>query len=191
VRDDAERLLSITGELVNMAQVESGQIQLKIETVAPADIVRYATNALQVSANQKHIRFDVNAPSSLPTVRADPDKASWVLVNFLSNAVRHSPEDNRIDVSVYPVGNQVEFLVRDYGAGIRAEHRDRIFERYFRAPGNNGQSSGTGLGLAISKEFIESMGGEIGLKSDLPDGAAFYFRLPGSGDFNELSYFAK
>ncbi|QHV94411.1 sensor histidine kinase [Spirosoma endbachense] len=180
VRDDAERLLSITGELVNMAQVESGQIQLKIETVAPADIVRYATNALQVSANQKRIRFDVNAPPDLPTVKADPDKASWVLVNFLSNAVRHSPEDNRIDVSVYPVGNQVEFLVRDYGAGIRAEHRDRIFERYFRAPGNNGQSSGTGLGLAISKEFIESMGGEIGLKSDLPDGAAFYFRLPGS-----------
>ena len=178
VRDDAERLLSITGELVNMAQVESGQIQLKIEDVAPTDIVQYATNALQLPASQKHIRFDINAPASLPTVKADPDKASWVLVNFLSNAVRHSPEDNHIDVSVHPIGEQVEFLVRDYGAGIRPEHRDRIFDRYFRAPGNGGQSSGTGLGLAISKEFIESMGGEIGLKTDLTDGAAFYFRLP-------------
>ncbi|WP_338875089.1 ATP-binding protein [Spirosoma sp. SC4-14] len=178
VRDDAERLLNITGELVNMAQVESGQIQLKIENVAPSDIVRYATNALQVSANQKHIRFEVNAPVDLPTVKADPDKASWVLVNFLSNAVRHSPEDSPIDVSVRPIGNQVEFVVRDYGAGIRAEHRDRIFDRYFRAPGTNGQSSGTGLGLAISKEFIESMGGEIGLLPNLANGAAFYFRLP-------------
>lgn len=178
VRDDAERLLNITGELVNMAQVESGQIQLKIENVAPADIVRYATNALQVSANQKQIRFAVNVPADLPTVKADPDKASWVLVNFLSNAVRHSPEDNQIDVSVQPIGSQVEFVVRDHGAGIRPEHRDRIFDRYFRAPGNNGQSSGTGLGLAISKEFIESMGGEIGLLNELTDGAAFYFRLP-------------
>lgn len=178
VRDDAERLLSITGELVNMAQVESGQIQLKIENVAPADIVRYATQALQVPANQKHIQFQVEAPLDLPTVKADPDKASWVLVNFLSNAVRHSPEDNKIDVVVRPLGNLVEFEVRDYGAGIRPEHRDRIFERYFRAPGNNGQSSGTGLGLAISKEFIESMGGEIGLKSNLTNGTAFYFRLP-------------
>ena len=178
VRDDAERLLNITGELVNMAQVESGQIQLKIEDVAPADIVQYATSALQLPASQKHLRFEINAPASLPTVKADPDKASWVLVNFLSNAVRHSPEDNRIDVSVLPVGNQVEFLVRDYGAGIRPEHRSRIFDRYFRAPGNSGQGSGTGLGLAISKEFIESMGGEIGLKTDLSSGAAFYFRLP-------------
>lgn len=178
VRDDAERLLSITGELVNMAQVESGQIQLKIENVAPADIVRYATQALQVPANQKHIQFQVDAPLDLPTVKADPDKASWVLVNFLSNAVRHSPEDNKIDLVVRPLGNLVEFEVRDYGAGIRPEHRDRIFERYFRAPGNNGQSSGTGLGLAISKEFIESMGGEIGLKSNLTNGTAFYFRLP-------------
>lgn len=178
VRDDADRLLSITGELVNMAQVESGQIQLKIENVAPTAIVQYATNALQVSASQKHIVFRIDAPASLPLVKADPDKVSWVLVNFLSNAVRHSPEDNPIEVAVRPVGKLVEFSVRDYGAGIRPEHRDRIFDRYFRAPGSSGQSSGTGLGLAISKEFIESMGGEVGLQTTITDGAAFYFRLP-------------
>lgn len=177
VRDDAERLLSITGELVNMAQVESGQIQLTIENVAPADIVQYATNALRLPADQKNVRFNINAPADLPAVKADPDKASWVLVNFLSNAVRHSPEENRIDVSVQPVGGQVQFRVRDYGAGIREEHRARIFDRYFKAPGANGQASGTGLGLAISKEFIVSMGGEIGLENTT-DGAAFYFRLP-------------
>ncbi len=177
VRDDAERLLSITGELVNMAQVESGQIQLTIENVAPADIIQYATNALRLPADQKSIRFNVNAPANLPAVKADPDKASWVLINFLSNAVRHSPEENKIDVSVKALNGQVEFRVRDYGAGIREEHRARIFDRYFKAPGSNGQTSGTGLGLAISKEFIVSMGGEIGLEN-ITDGAAFYFRLP-------------
>ena len=177
VRSDAERLLNITGELVNMAQVESGQIQLTIEQVAPADIVQYATHALQLPADQKGVRFDINLPANVPAVKADPDKASWVLINFLSNAVRHSPDENKIEVSVQPVGNQVQFRVRDYGAGIRPEHRDRIFDRYFKAPGSSGQTSGTGLGLAISKEFIESMGGEIGLENTT-DGAAFYFRLP-------------
>ncbi|MBC8152626.1 MAG: HAMP domain-containing protein [Bacteroidetes bacterium] len=177
VRDDAERLLSITGELVNMAQVESGQIQLTIGNVAPADIVQYATNALKLLADQKMVRFNIDAPADLPAVKADPDKASWVLINFLSNAVRHSPDENSIDVSVERVGDQVQFRVRDYGAGIREEHRARIFDRYFKAPGSNGQASGTGLGLAISKEFIVSMGGEIGLENTT-DGAAFYFRLP-------------
>jgi len=178
VRDDADRLLSITGELLNMAQVESGQIQLQISNVAPAAIIDVATNALRTQAEQKHIRFNVSQAPGLPLVQADPDKASWVLVNLLSNAVRHSPEENRIDIQVAPVHGFVEFLVRDYGAGLRPEHRDRVFDRYFRAPGSNGQVSGTGLGLAISREFITAMQGEIGLKPDMTDGAAFYFRLP-------------
>ncbi|RIV23450.1 HAMP domain-containing protein [Fibrisoma montanum] len=178
VRDDADRLLNITGELLNMAQVESGQIQLQISNVAPTAIIDVATNALRTQAEQKHIRFNVSQAPGLPLVQADPDKASWVLVNLLSNAVRHSPEENRIDIQVAPVHGFVEFLVRDYGAGLRPEHRDRVFDRYFRAPGSNGQVSGTGLGLAISREFITAMQGEIGLKPDMTDGAAFYFRLP-------------
>jgi signal transduction histidine kinase len=67
--------------------------------------------------------------------------------------------------------------VRDYGPGLRPEHRAKVFDRYFRAPGQNGSVSGTGLGLAISKEFIQTMGGEIGLKDGVEPGAAFYFRL--------------
>ncbi|MVM31091.1 HAMP domain-containing protein [Spirosoma sp. HMF4905] len=190
---DINRLLNLTGELLNMAQVESGQIQLTIQAVAPADIVKYATNALRVQAGNKHITFNMDVDAGLPFVSADPDKASWVLVNFLSNAIRHSPEDSTIDVSVHQLENKVEFRVRDYGPGIRPEHRDRVFDRYFKASAVdsyviNGQardaspgetpSSGTGLGLAISSEFIQSMKGQIGLDKTITDGAAFFFRLP-------------
>ena len=178
VRDDADRLLNITGELLNMAQVESGQIQLQLLNVAPGDIVHYAVNALRTAAEQKNLRLVVTLPADLPDVKADPDKTSWVLVNFLSNAIRHSPDENRIDISATQLNGSVEFRVRDYGAGIRPEHRDRVFDRYFRAPGSNGQASGTGLGLAISNEFIQSMNGTIGLDIAVTDGAAFYFRLP-------------
>lgn len=178
VRDDADRLLNITGELLNMAQVESGQMQLRREAVPPADVVTYATNALRAAADQKNLRLDVLLPADLPPVMADPDKASWVLVNFLSNAIRHSPADNHIDISVAPIENGLKFTVRDYGAGIRPEHRDRVFDRYFRAPGANGQASGTGLGLAISREFITAMNGQIGLDAGITDGASFFFVLP-------------
>ena len=177
VGDNADRLLKITGELLNMAQVESGQIQLQVHSVAPNQLVQVATDALRAQAEQKHIRFSITMPTDLSLVKADTDKASWVLINFLSNAVRHSPNNTPIDISARQVGSQVEFTVRDYGPGLRPEHRDRVFDRYFRAPGLNGQLSGTGLGLAISKEFIQSMGGEVGLHDEVSPGAAFYFRL--------------
>ena len=178
IRADADRLLGLTGELLNMAQVESGQIQLNLQPVAPTDIVRYATDALRIQAEQKNIALKLNLSPTLPPVMADPDKASWVLINFLSNALRHSPADASIDISVAVYEKSVEFRVRDHGAGIRPEHRDRVFDRYFKAPGRNGQASGTGLGLAISSEFIHSMYGQIGLDTTVTDGAAFYFRLP-------------
>ncbi|ADB36141.1 ATP-binding protein [Spirosoma linguale] len=184
IGDDINRLLNLTGELLNMAQVESGQIQLNIQPVAPADIVTYAANALRVASENKHISLALNIFSNLPAVLADPDKASWVLVNFLSNAIRHSPKDSVIEVLAQKVGAFVEFRVRDHGAGIRPEHQNRVFDRYFKVPGLNGQpnenktTSGTGLGLAISSEFIQSMNGQIGLDTTVTDGAAFYFRLP-------------
>ncbi|MCX6218696.1 ATP-binding protein [Spirosoma sp.] len=186
IGDDINRLLNLTGELLNMAQVESGQIQLNIQPVAPADIVTYATNALRVAAENKHISLALTAPQNLPTVLADPDKASWVLVNFLSNAIRHSPDDSVIEVVARKANAFIEFRVRNYGAGIRPEHQSRVFDRYFKAPGLQPKGSGTeekttggtGLGLAISSEFIQSMNGQIGLDTTVTDGAAFYFRLP-------------
>ncbi|QDK81945.1 HAMP domain-containing protein [Spirosoma sp. KCTC 42546] len=177
VEENTDRLLRLTGELLNMAQVESGQIQLQIQATNPAELVRVATSALRTQAEQKQIRFALNLPADLPAVKADSDKASWVLINFLSNAIRHSPEQASIDITARQLGDQIEFTVRDYGPGLRDEHRDRVFERYFKAPGLNGPFSGTGLGLAISKEFIQSMGGQIGLHAEVSPGAAFYFRL--------------
>jgi len=180
IRADADRLLNLTGELLNMAQVESGQIQLKLQPVAPADIIRYAVKALRMQAEQKSIDLKTSVPDTLPFVMADSDKVSWVLINFLSNAIRHSPDESSIEVgaALTPNGQMVEFRVRDYGPGIRAEHRSRVFDRYFKATGQGGQSSGAGLGLAISSEFIRSMQGDIGLDTTITDGAAFYFRLP-------------
>ena len=177
VEENTDRLLRLTGELLNMAQVESGQIQLHMQAANPAELVQVATNALKAQAEQKQLQFKLTIPTDLPAVKADLDKASWVLINFLSNAVRHSPEQAPVDITVSQRDSQVEFTVRDYGPGLREDHRDKVFDRYFKAPGLNGPFSGTGLGLAISREFIQSMGGQIGLHANVVPGASFYFRL--------------
>jgi signal transduction histidine kinase len=188
IKEDSERLLKITGELLNLSQVETGNIQLNIQQSNPYQILKYATDAIKVSADQKHIELVVIADEKLPDVKADTEKTAWVLINFLTNAIRYSPDHSKIKIFVKqfaesdPEGKQkipvVLFSVKDQGTGIDSRYRDKIFDRYFKVPGSS--RTGTGLGLSISKEFIEAQGGHIGVESEVGMGSTFFFRLVAS-----------
>ena len=180
IQDDSQRLLSITGELLDLSQVETGKIQLNFSSIHPQEVIKAATEALLFSAEQKQIELHCQIPTDLPAIQADLDKTMWVLMNFLSNAIRYSPEKSTITVEAQVSIDQkhVLFSVQDFGKGIESKYQQRIFDRYFQVP-NNGQSkSGTGLGLAISKEFIEAQKGSIGVESELGNGSRFWFQLP-------------
>ena len=99
----------------------------------------------------------------------DTEKTVWVLVNLLSNALRYSPEHNKVIVKASIIDSSVEFSVKDFGVGIEDKYKDRLFKRYFQVPGS--QRNGTILGLAISKEFIEDQNGKIGVESKVGEGA--------------------
>lgn len=171
IKDDANRLLKITGELLNMTQVESGNIQLSLVPVDPGEIVSYALNANKVQAEQKQVQMNVSCPADLPKVLADSEKTAWVLVNLVSNAIRYSYEHSEVKIDVVAKAEHITFSVKDKGQGIAPQYREKIFDRYFRVPGT--QKEGTGLGLAISKEFIEAQGGSILLDSDFGSGSTF------------------
>ncbi len=174
ISDDTNRLLKITGELLNMTQVETGNIQLTLNTVQPFQITELATDAVKALAEQKEIKLKVEIAPNLPAVTADQDKTVWVLVNLLTNAIRYSPQGGIIRVTAEQQGKQVLFSVYDHGPGIEAQYVPRLFERYFKVPGTKG---GTGLGLAISKEFIEAQGGKIFAASTAGNGSTFSFVL--------------
>jgi PAS domain S-box-containing protein len=176
IKEDSERLLNITSELLNMTQVESGNIQLKFRPTNPKEIIDYAVDAIKVQAEQKHITIDIICSKDLPTVMVDTEKTVWVMVNLLSNAVRYSPENGKVNIEVKEQDKKVRFSVEDFGRGIEDKYKARLFERYFQVPESN--RSGTGLGLAISKEFIESQNGAIGVESEIGKGSTFYFELP-------------
>jgi len=179
ISDDSERLLKITSELLNMSQVETGNIQLKLQPVNAADIVQKAVEAVQFKAQQKQVAIKINADDNLPLVNADIEKTAWVLINFLTNAIKFSPENSRVEIHTTRKKNAVEFIVKDYGKGIDNKYLPKIFDRYFKVPGSS--KTGTGLGLAISKEFIEAQGGSIQVQSEIGSGSSFSFLLNMAG----------
>jgi PAS domain S-box-containing protein len=178
INADTQRLLHITGELLDAAQVETGKINLNFGSTHPKNIVNYAVQAIKSLADQKELIIAVNCPDSLPNVMADLDKTTWVLINLLSNAVKYSPIKSTINLDVEKRNNNViEFAVKDAGQGIDEKYLSRIFERYFRIPGAEAEKTGTGLGLAIAKDFIEAQGGSIGVESGTGEGSRFHFDL--------------
>jgi len=174
LNDEVVRLSKITNELLDLSQVETGNINLNIKKAEPGDIVTLALEAVKFQAERKHIQIDSKMAQQLPFVHADIDKTTWVLINFLTNAIRYSPENGDVIIRCDSVNGKVQFSVEDNGPGIEAKFLSRIFEKFFQVPGT---PSGTGLGLAISKEFIEAQGGNIHVESQIGTGSKFSFEL--------------
>jgi len=132
--------------------------------------------AVSSTAGEKQILIDKKIGNNLPDIKADADKINWVLNNFLTNAIKYSPTETSIVISVEKINDHLSFAVHDNGAGMEDRYLDRIFERYFQIPGRS-DIKGSGIGLAICKEFIEAMGGTIYANSQLGKGSTFSFDL--------------
>ncbi len=172
LRKDHQRLLRIVSELLDMAQVESGKVRVMLGEHVMADIVRDATDALHANAVAKRIRFDARLGPGGLLVRVDGEKATWVLINLLSNALRYSPEGSTITLSAKEFGGQVALTVADQGTGLTDEQRTHLFERF--APHSG---SGSGLGLSIARDLMRAMGGDIELLRTGEDGTCFVMRF--------------
>ncbi|KFF10854.1 sensor histidine kinase [Flavobacterium hydatis] len=175
IKDDSQRLLKITGELLDMAQLETGNIKLNIGQCSPYKIIEYALEAVKVQAEQKQIELIIESEPNLADIKADSEKTTWVMINFLTNAIRYSYEKSSITVKLKKEKNQIVFEVIDTGKGIDSHYKSKVFDKFFQIPGSH--KSGTGLGLSISKEFIEAQNGTIGVESELGLGSSFWFRL--------------
>lgn len=176
LKNDNQRMLRILSELLNMSQAEAGKIQLNIQGVSPYSIIQTSLNAIAGTAREKQIQINSQIPEGLPDIKADPDKISWVLNNFLSNAIRYSPEQTVVTIEVKRNQDEILFSVADKGPGIDQQYLKRIFERYFQIPGRI-DKTGSGIGLAICKEFIEAMNGKIWVNSEIGTGSTFGFSI--------------
>jgi two-component system, NtrC family, sensor histidine kinase KinB len=175
-RDNADRLQKIIENLLDMSRIEAGDSALEVAPLAPHKLVTEAVDQVRGTAQDKGVELKVDVPVDMPQVRADRARVSHVLLNLLNNALRYTAAGGSILVAANPKGDAIEFSVNDTGQGIAKVYQARIFERFYRAPGQN--SGGVGLGLAIAREIVRAHGGTIHVESQEGKGTTFFFTLP-------------
>jgi two-component system, NtrC family, sensor histidine kinase KinB len=170
---EAEHLDELMSDLIEVAELDTGKRDLKLERIRPFQALNEARDRACDEAVKKHIRVEVNAYADLATVQADRRALRSILDNLLSNALRFTPESGEILLSAEEIKQYVQFSVRDSGRGIEAERLSSIFDRF-----NTASEKGTGLGLALVRRLVESLGGQIAVESRLGHGSTFRFTLP-------------
>jgi len=171
IKDDANRLLRTTGELLNITQVETGKTSINISSCDITTIATETIDSHKTAAMYRNITLQSQIPNDLPEVLADGEKTQWIFSNLISNAIRYSYDDTVVTISAAVHEHTISVSVKDNGPGIAENYLDKIFDKYFRVPGT--QKEGTGLGLAISKEFMEAQGGTIKVSSNPGEGSNF------------------
>ncbi|MBW3523657.1 MULTISPECIES: ATP-binding protein [unclassified Chryseobacterium] len=176
IDEDTLRLLKITGELLNVAQLETGVSQLNIRPFKINEMLEEVIKTNRSAADKRQISMITDIDPGLDIINADQEKTLWVLNNIVSNAIRYSYEQSTVTIKVEKLdSDHVKFSVEDQGLGIDEQYLKHIFTRYFRVPGT--KAEGTGLGLSISKEFIEAQRGSIAVESEVGKGSVFSFIL--------------
>jgi two-component system, NtrC family, sensor histidine kinase KinB len=175
-RDNAERLLAMVNNLLDLARLEQGREHLDLRPEQPGDLLRAAAESIRPRADDKGVTVCVAVPPDLPPVAVDAQQLEHALGNLLDNALRYTDTGGTITLSAAPVGQSVAFSIADTGAGIAAEHVAHLFEKFFRIPGT--ERGGTGLGLAIVREIVQAHGGTVSCESTLGKGTLFRLTLP-------------
>jgi NtrC-family two-component system sensor histidine kinase KinB len=175
-RDESERLNGIIEDLLDIRRLESGNVRLSLATISPYHLVEEATGPFFRPAQDKGIRLETDLPVDLPDVCADRSRILYVFANLLSNAIKYSPVGSVVRLAAKKEGGKILFSVADNGLGIPKKYQKRIFEKFFRVPGQNAEG-GVGLGLSIVKEIITAHHGQITFSSAEGQGSTFFFSL--------------
>ena len=177
---EAGRLRRLIDDLQQLSRAEARQLSVRLDTIAPGDVVREAVDRLGLQFDEKGLRLTVDVAPDLPPVLADRERAQQVLVNLLSNALRYTPAPGSVHLRVRRLDREVELVVADSGIGVAAEHLPHVFERFYRVEKSRSRAlGGSGIGLTIARALVEAMGGRIWAESEGPgQGARFGFTLP-------------
>lgn len=176
MRASVDRLVAMVDDLFELAQLDTGAIELERERARLGEIVRSAVAAVELQAEEKGLEL-ITALNGADDAPCSP-RLERVLQNLLVNAVRHTPADGTVRVEARRSSDGLEVAVADTGEGIAAEDLDRVFEPFFRAdPARHG--AGAGLGLALAKRIVEALGGQIRAESEPARGSRFAVVLPG------------
>jgi PAS domain S-box-containing protein len=178
IKAGATQLLDLINQILNLARIESGMIDVERERVDLAKLTREAGSLVEALASKKGLAMQVSVPSSAIHVVTDPGKVRQILLNLLGNAVKFT-EAGAVELSIAVRDGSVDISVIDTGPGISEELQNRVFEPFFQADQSESQRhGGTGLGLAVSRELARLIGGELLVVSRPGEGSNFTLSIP-------------
>jgi signal transduction histidine kinase len=176
-REDSDRLDRILENLLDMSRIASGKVAMELQAAQPHQMILNAVESYRAAARQRGVELKTDMQDDLPDVLADTIQIAHVFANLLFNAMKYTGSGGMITLSALADEEHVRFSVSDTGEGIPEEYLPKIFDRFFRVPGQE-HETGTGLGLSIVKEIVEAHGGSVGVDSHVGEGTTFSFTLP-------------
>ena len=176
-RGSSERLLTMINNLLDLARLEKGRSHLAVRPEEPAELLNAAAELVRRRTDDQGVELIVEAQPGLPRVAVDGMVLGHALHNLLDNSLKYTPHGGRITLSAELARDFVSVAVADTGTGIPAENLSRVFDKFFRIPGQN-RGSGTGLGLAIVREIVLAHGGDITCTSEQGKGTIFRLSVP-------------
>ena len=179
IEKHTDRLTYLIEDLLTISRLESGQIVMNLHEVELREEVTHVIDDLQARAADKKVMLQNNPPLEMQA-RADTDRLQQVLFNLIENAIKYGRAEGSVTIGGGKnTGGMLELWVKDDGPGIPPEAKERIFERFYRVDrARSRETGGTGLGLSIVKHIVQAHGGEVWVKSELGQGATFFFTLP-------------
>lgn len=188
IKNNSQVLLDMINNILEMARLEAGRIELLIEPIDLVDVINAVEGTIEPLVEKKNIRFSTMVHRDVPLINGDRERLRQIVANLVGNAIKFTPEGGEVKVWVAydQEKNEVRINVQDNGIGIRMEDQPFIFEKFVQSDSSvYRQYSGSGLGLALAKELTELHGGWIGVKSELGEGSLFIIGLP-AGKGGEL-----
>jgi len=181
IYEDIGLLSRLIGDLQVLSQADSNELNLMCQPENIATVIHRVMESMQSQVSIKGIKLSIDLPSILPAVEIDALRVSQVLRNLLDNAISHTPQGGKIEVTAKEYEGYIEVKVSDTGEGIPKEELPNIFERFYRVDKSRTRATGgSGLGLTIAKRLVEAHGGEINVQSELGKGSSFTFTIPKS-----------
>jgi two-component system phosphate regulon sensor histidine kinase PhoR len=176
---ESERLSNIINDLLDIARIESGKMDMVLLPVKTVSLATKVCDILKKPALDKGISIEISAPENMPEALADEGRLAQVLVNLVDNAIKYTPRHGRVKVAISGTDGYIQFDISDTGIGIPGNDIARIFERFYRVDkARSRELGGTGLGLSIAKHIIQAHGGQIWVASAVGKGSTFSFTIP-------------
>lgn len=186
IHTESNRLLNLVRELLDLAKLEAGTLELRRASVDAETLIESAILPVALRAEERGIAVDIAVAHGVPEIEVDPNKIAWAITNLLSNAIRYSKRGSAVDVKASVIEGatstaprEVWISVTDHGKGIAEKDLERIFEKFVQIEESSmGTGSGTGLGVAIAREIVLAHGGRIWATSSVGQGSTFTIALP-------------